>query len=249
MRKVHFCAGSGVSIGWKRELPIDDRRNHFPVTTGPPTTRPMRLLWQSLIVITSLDALIITWVIAARRLSLLLDRIHTVERESRPVEQMGRELGAGLLRINGLPMSGAAPMEIKAGAEGNFVVQRRLGQRLHDAAGHDGIDRRGHSSLNSASLAACQNTNRLLDDRSRKSSVGRHAARPAGVCAPASMRMRSLISRSWRPERRRFVFGNRVNIPACYWSHRSSVACGSGATCSTGWWRWRRERRVGAAKC
>lgn len=91
----------------------------------------MRLFWQSLIVLASLGAVIIAWVIAARPLSLLLDRIHTVELESRPVEQMALELGGGLLRINGLLMSVAAPdyrpypMEIKAGAEGTFVVRAR----------------------------------------------------------------------------------------------------------------------------
>ena len=46
----------------------------------------------------------------ARSLSLLLDRLHRVEIESRPIAQLGVEdANRGMLQVNNLPMSTAMP--------------------------------------------------------------------------------------------------------------------------------------------
>lgn len=74
-------------------------------------------------------ALLIAWIAGARSLSLLLDRLHRVAMESQPITQLGLEdVSGGMLRINDLPMSTAAPdfhpypMTATLDAAGRFVA-------------------------------------------------------------------------------------------------------------------------------
>jgi hypothetical protein len=65
-----------------------------------------RILLRSVIGIACLGAVLIAWVTGSRSLSMLLDRFHTVEIESRPIAQLGIEdANRGMLRVNDLPMS------------------------------------------------------------------------------------------------------------------------------------------------
>jgi hypothetical protein len=89
-----------------------------------------RLLLQSALGITCLGLLLIAWVAGARSLSLLLDRLHTVEIVSQPIVQLGVEdTNRGMLQVNDLPMSTAMPdyspypMEMKVDPDRRFVVQ------------------------------------------------------------------------------------------------------------------------------
>jgi hypothetical protein len=88
------------------------------------------LLLRSAIAIAGLGAVLIAWVAGARSLSMLLDRLHTVEIDSRPIEQLGVEdANRGRLQVNDLPMStatpdyGPYPMEMKVDAERQLVVE------------------------------------------------------------------------------------------------------------------------------
>lgn len=89
-----------------------------------------RLILRSAIGIFALGALLIGWVAGARSISMLLDRVHTVEIDSRPVEQLGVEdANRGMLRVNDLPMSTATPdyspypMEMTLDSKQQFVVE------------------------------------------------------------------------------------------------------------------------------
>ena len=69
-----------------------------------------RILLKSSIVIVGTIAAVVAWVAGARPLSLLLDRLHTVEIDSQPIAQLGIEdASGGMLRINDLPLSTAMP--------------------------------------------------------------------------------------------------------------------------------------------
>jgi hypothetical protein len=89
-----------------------------------------RLLLQSALWIACLGLLLIAWVAGARSLSMLLDRLHTVEIDSQPIVQLGVEdANRGMLQVNDLPMSAATPdyspypMEMKVDPDRQFVVQ------------------------------------------------------------------------------------------------------------------------------
>jgi hypothetical protein len=89
-----------------------------------------RILLKSSIVIACAIAAVIAWVAGARSLSMLLDRLHTVEIDSRPIAQLGIEdANRGMLRVNDFPMSTAMPnyspypMEMKVDADQRFVIQ------------------------------------------------------------------------------------------------------------------------------
>ena len=89
-----------------------------------------RLLIKTVLGFTCLGALLIAWIAGARPLSLLLDRLHTMQIDSQPVVQLDVEdASGGMLRINDLPMSTAMPdyspypMEMKVDPARQFVVQ------------------------------------------------------------------------------------------------------------------------------
>jgi len=69
-----------------------------------------RFLVRSAIGIVGLVALLLIWIGGARTLSLLLDRVHTVQIDSRPITQLGvADADHGMLLVNDLPMSTATP--------------------------------------------------------------------------------------------------------------------------------------------
>lgn len=90
-----------------------------------------RLLFRSGLGITCLGALFVAWVAGARPLSMMLDRLHTVEIESQAITRLGvADAERGLLQVNELPMSTATPeyspypMEMKLNPARQFVVQK-----------------------------------------------------------------------------------------------------------------------------
>lgn len=90
-----------------------------------------RLLFRSGLGITCLGALFVAWVAGARPLSMMLDRLHTVEIESQAITRLGvADAERGLLQVNELPMSTATPeyspypMEMKLDPARQFVVQK-----------------------------------------------------------------------------------------------------------------------------
>ena len=66
----------------------------------------------SAIAIAGLVAILGAWIAGARPLSLLLDRIHTVQIESRPITEIVLEGNGGTLRINDLSLSRREPITI-----------------------------------------------------------------------------------------------------------------------------------------
>jgi hypothetical protein len=89
-----------------------------------------RILVKSAIGIACSIALLIAWVVGARPLSLLLDRLHTVPIDSQPIVQLGIEdVSGGMLRVNDFAMSTAMPnyspypMAMKVDPAREFVVQ------------------------------------------------------------------------------------------------------------------------------
>ena len=89
-----------------------------------------RIFFRSGLGITCLGALFIAWMAGARSLSMLLDRLHTVEFESQPIAQLGVEdANRGMLQVNNLPMSTAMPnyspypIEMKVDSDRKFVLQ------------------------------------------------------------------------------------------------------------------------------
>jgi hypothetical protein len=89
-----------------------------------------RLLLRSAIAIVSLGVLLIAWMAGARSLSMVLDRLHTVEIDSRPIAQLGvANANRGMLQVNDLSMNTARPdyspfpMEMKIDPNRQFVVQ------------------------------------------------------------------------------------------------------------------------------
>ena len=73
--------------------------------------------------------LAVGWVAGARPLSLLLDRIHTVTTESKPIERLGLEdISGGMLRISDLQFNTATPdyhpyLKMEIDRAGQFVIQ------------------------------------------------------------------------------------------------------------------------------
>ena len=89
-----------------------------------------RILFRSAIAIFCVVALFGIWIAGARPLSLLLDRVHTVEIESRPITQLGvADADHGMLLINDQPMSTASPdnsvypLKMNLNEERRFVLQ------------------------------------------------------------------------------------------------------------------------------
>jgi hypothetical protein len=89
-----------------------------------------RLLLRSAIAIVGLGVLLIAWVAGARSLSLLLDQMHTVLIDSRPIARLGvADASRGMLQVNDLLMSTAGPdyrpysMEMKIDPDRQFVIQ------------------------------------------------------------------------------------------------------------------------------
>src|SRR6476659_7574985 len=89
-----------------------------------------RILLRGVIGIACLGAMLIAWVAGSRSLSLLLDRLHTVEIDSQPITQLGiEEANRGMLRVNDFSMSSAMPnyspypMEMTVDADRQLVVQ------------------------------------------------------------------------------------------------------------------------------
>jgi hypothetical protein len=87
-------------------------------------------LFRSAIGLFCLVAFLALWVAGTRPVSLLLDRVHTVEIESRPVTQLGvADADHGMLLVNDLPMSTATagnrviPLKVTIDADRNFVLQ------------------------------------------------------------------------------------------------------------------------------
>ena len=64
-----------------------------------------RFLITGAIGIAGLVALLVAWIAVARSLSLALDRIHTVQMDSKPITEIVFEGNGGTLRINDLPLS------------------------------------------------------------------------------------------------------------------------------------------------
>ncbi|MBA3651397.1 MAG: hypothetical protein H0W66_07970, partial [Chthoniobacterales bacterium] len=81
--------------------------------------------------ITCLCALFVAWMAGARPLSMMLDRLHTVEIESQAITRLGVvDAERGMLQVNELPMSTATPeyrpypMEMKLNPARQFVAQK-----------------------------------------------------------------------------------------------------------------------------
>ncbi len=87
-----------------------------------------RRLIRSALALLAVVVLVVAWVVVARSLSLLLDRIHTVQIESRPITEIGLEGYSDTLRVNDLPLSLAGtdyrpyPMTTKIDPERQFVI-------------------------------------------------------------------------------------------------------------------------------
>ncbi len=88
-----------------------------------------RFLITGTIGIAGLVALLVAWVAVARSLSLALDRIHTVQMDSKPITEIVFEGNGGTLRINDIPLSLAGtdchpyPMKTKIDPERQFVIE------------------------------------------------------------------------------------------------------------------------------
>ena len=72
---------------------------------------------------------VIAWILGTRPLSMLVDRVHTVEIDSQPITELEiDDVSSGMLRINGVLMSIAMPnnqpfpMTMKAEGQGYFTV-------------------------------------------------------------------------------------------------------------------------------
>lgn len=95
------------------------------------TSPVRRLLFRSAIGILGLVALLVVWIAGARPLSLLLDHVHTVETNSRPITQLRvADADHGILWVNDLPMSTAAagdsknPLKMTIDGERQFILQK-----------------------------------------------------------------------------------------------------------------------------
>jgi hypothetical protein len=87
-------------------------------------------LFRSAIGLFCLVAFLALWIAGARPVSLLLDRLYTVEIESRPIAQLGvADADHGMLLVNDLPMSTAGadnsvtPFEGRIDGQRHFVIQ------------------------------------------------------------------------------------------------------------------------------
>jgi len=88
-----------------------------------------RILVKSLITVALIAVAISGWIIGARPLSILLDRIHTVQVDSQPVTELGiDDASGGMIRINSVLMNIAMPnnrpfpMTMATDAQGRFGV-------------------------------------------------------------------------------------------------------------------------------
>src|SRR5690349_1127970 len=112
-RRVDSCSDARVKVReGQRPSPTGQRpvlpRGRIPAPR-PGSTRQMqpsisramgRLLLRTAIAIVSLGALLIAWVAGARSLSLLLDRLHTVAIDSRPIMRLGvADASGGMLQV------------------------------------------------------------------------------------------------------------------------------------------------------
>jgi len=91
--------------------------------------RMRRILVKSLIAVALIAAAISGWIIGARPLSILFDRVHTVQVDSQPVTELGIEdASGGMIRINSFPMNiekpdnRPFPMTMATDAQGRFGV-------------------------------------------------------------------------------------------------------------------------------
>src|SRR5450432_93374 len=89
-----------------------------------------RFLLKSALGLVSAVVLLITWVLGARPLSLVLDRLHTVVLETHPITQLGiGDANSGMLRLNDLLMNTARPnyspypMQMRVDPAGQFLVE------------------------------------------------------------------------------------------------------------------------------
>lgn len=89
-----------------------------------------RLLFRSGLGITCLGALVVAWVAGARPLSLVLDRLHTVELDSQPIARLDVANAAnGMLQANELSLSTAArdgepyPLQMKVDPVHDFIIE------------------------------------------------------------------------------------------------------------------------------
>ncbi len=88
-----------------------------------------RFLIVGAIAVAGLVALLAAWIAVARSLSLALDRIHTVQMDSKPITEIVFEGNGGTLRINDLPLSLAGtdyhpyPMKTKIDPERQVVIE------------------------------------------------------------------------------------------------------------------------------
>jgi hypothetical protein len=88
-----------------------------------------QILFRSAIAIVCFVALLVLWIAGARPLSLFLDRIHTVQIESRPITQLGvADAEHGMLLVNDRPMNTASPdnshpTKMNVDGERQFVLQ------------------------------------------------------------------------------------------------------------------------------
>jgi hypothetical protein len=88
-----------------------------------------RTLVKSLIAGALIAVAISGWIISARPLSILFDRVHTVQVDSQPVTELGiDDASGGMIRINGVLMSIAMPnnrpfpMTMATDGQGSFGV-------------------------------------------------------------------------------------------------------------------------------
>ncbi len=88
-----------------------------------------RILLKSLIALVVIVVAISGWIIGARPLSMLVDRVHTVEIDSQPITELGvDDVSGGMLRVNGVLMSIAMPnnqpfpMTMATDGQGSFGV-------------------------------------------------------------------------------------------------------------------------------
>ena len=88
-----------------------------------------RILIRSALAVLALIVLGVAWVVAARPISMMLDRLHTVTIESRPITEIRLEPDGGTLRIDDLPLSLAGtdyrpfPMTTKIDPARQWVIE------------------------------------------------------------------------------------------------------------------------------
>jgi hypothetical protein len=88
-----------------------------------------RILVKLLIAVALIAVAISGWIIGARPLSILFDRVHTVQVDSQPVTELGiDDVSGGMIRINSvlmnieMPDNRPFPMTMATDAQGRFGV-------------------------------------------------------------------------------------------------------------------------------